>query len=51
MFERMEIAKSIYEGVIEPYYKKHTREDANRDGHSRKKIGEAALSWNIPKKG
>ena len=25
MFERMEIAESIYEGVVEPFYKKPTR--------------------------
>ena len=42
MFENMEISESIHEGVLEPFYKKPTRADANRAGHSRKKIGEAA---------
>ena len=35
MLERMKISESIHEGVVEPSYKKPTREDANRDGHSR----------------
>ena len=35
MFERTEIAESIYEGVVEPSYKKPTWEDSNRAGHSR----------------
>ena len=39
MFERMEIAVSIYEGVVEPSYKKYTRVDANCAGHSRYKRG------------
>ena len=39
MFERMEIAESIYEGVVEPSYKKPTRVGANRDCHSRQKRG------------
>ena len=30
MFECMEIAESIYEGVVEPSYKKPTLSDANR---------------------
>ena len=39
MFEHMEIAESIYEGVVEPSYKKPTRSDANRTGHrSHKKV-------------
>ena len=50
MLERMKIAESIHEGVVEPSYKKPTREDANRDGHSRKKIGESALSWTPPRR-
>ena len=49
MFERMEIFESIYEGVVED--KKPTRADANSAGHSMKKRGEAASSWNRPKKG
>ena len=44
MFECMEIAESIYEGVIEPSYKQSTREDYTRDGHSRQNIIESALS-------
>ena len=44
MFERMEIADSIYEGVVEPSYKKPTRADTNRAGHRRKNRGEAASS-------
>ena len=51
MFERMEISESIYEGVVEPYYKKPTREDANRAGHSRNRRGESASLWNRPEKG
>ena len=35
MFERTEIAESIYEGVVEPSYKKPTSEESNRAGHSR----------------
>ena len=44
MFERMEIAEYIYEGVVEPSYKKHTREDDNCADHSRKMRGESASS-------
>ena len=51
MFERMEIAESIYEGVVEPSYKKPTWADANRAGHSRHKRGEVASSWTCPEKG
>ena len=51
MFECMEISKSIYEGEVEPSYKKPTREDANRAVHSRQNTGEDASSWNLPKKG
>ena len=42
MFERMEIFESIYKGVVEPSYKKSTRENANNAGHSRQKRGEYA---------
>ena len=38
MFERMEITVYIYEGVVEPSYKKPTRADANRAGLSGKII-------------
>ena len=44
MFERMEIAESIYEGVLEPSYKKSTRSDFTCAGHIIKKRGESALS-------
>ena len=44
MFERMEIAESIYEGVLEISYKQSTRTYANRFANTRKQIGEAALS-------
>ena len=37
MFERMEIAEYIYEGVLEPSYKQSTMEDSTRDGHIRQK--------------
>ena len=40
MWERMEIAGSIYKGVVEPSYKKPTRVDSNFDGHIRNKRGE-----------
>ena len=42
MFERMDISESIYEGVVELSYKRSTQTDANRDGHSRNKRGEAS---------
>ena len=42
MFERMDISESKYEGVVEPFYKKTTSEDANRAGHIRLKRGEDA---------
>ena len=51
MFECMEISESIYEGVVEPSYKKLTRADSNRAGHCRKNRGEAASLCNRPKKG
>ena len=41
MFERIEISESIYEGVVEPSYKKPNSADTNRAGHNRKMIGEA----------
>ena len=47
----MEISESIYEGVVEPSYKKPTQADANRAGHSRQKRGESATSWTCPEKG
>ena len=51
MFEHMEISESIYEGVVEPYYKRNTRTDANRAGNSRQKRREAASSRTRPGKG
>ena len=51
MFEHMEITESIYEGVVEPSYKKPTRADAKRAYHRRQKRVEAASSWNCPEKG
>ena len=43
MFDCMEIAESVYEGVVETSYKKSTRADTNRSGHSKHKRGEAEL--------
>ena len=40
MFERMEITESIYEGVVETFYKKSTREDDNHTGLRSKMKGE-----------
>ena len=51
MFEHMEISESIYEGIVEPSYKKPTRADANRSGHIRQKRGEPDSSWTRPDKG
>ena len=51
MFERMEITEHIYEGVVEHSYKKPTREDTNRAGHSRNKRGESASFKNNPATG
>ena len=51
MFERMEVVESIYEGVVEPSYKKPTLVDANRFGHSSYIRGEAALSKTRPATG
>ena len=45
----MEIAESIYECFVESSYKKLTRADANRSGHSRKMRGESASSNNYSK--
>ena len=42
MFKRIYLAKSIYEGVVEPSYKKSTRKYANHAGLSRKMRGESA---------
>ena len=47
----MEISESIYEGLVEPYYKKPTRVDANCAGISSHNRGEPASSWTLPKKG
>ena len=44
MFERTEIAESIYKGVVEPSYLKTTREYANCAGTISKMRGEAASS-------
>ena len=44
----MEIAENVYEGVVTPSYKKITRAESNRTGHSIKKIGEAASSNTHP---
>ena len=40
----MEIAESIYKGVVEPSYKKPTRVDANCAGHIMNNIGESTSS-------
>ena len=39
MFERMEIAEYIYEGIVEPSYKKTTRADENHAGNNKNKRG------------
>ena len=44
MFEHMEIAESIYEGVVVPSYKKPTREDSTCAVCSRNKIGKTDSS-------
>ena len=44
MFELMEIMETIFEGVVEPYYRKTTREYANLSGRSRKNKEESASS-------
>ena len=44
MFERMKISTYIYEGVVEPSYKKTTKAYANCSGNIRLKKGEAVFS-------
>ena len=44
MFEWIDIAESIYEGVLETSYKQYTREDYIHAGHRSKKKGEANSS-------
>ena len=44
VFECMEIAESIYKGVVEPSYKKPTRSDSDRAGIIRKTREESASS-------
>ena len=44
MFERMKITEYIYEGVVEPSYKRPTWADANRAGHIRQNRGESTSS-------
>ena len=51
MFEHMEITEFVYEGVLEPSYKKPTQAGSNRVGHIRNKIGESALSNTHPATG
>ena len=51
MFERMEIAEYINEVLVETSYKKPTRVDANRAGHSSQKREEATPLWTHTKKG
>ena len=51
MFDHMEIAESIYEGVVEPSYENPTQADNDRAGNSRQKRRESALSWNWLEKG
>ena len=46
MFECMEVVESIYECVLEPSYKKSTRQDNKRAGYRRKMSGETASSKN-----
>ena len=48
MFECMKILEYIYEGVVEPSYKKPTRKDDNRAGISRKIREECASSNTYP---
>ena len=42
--ELMEIEEYVYEGVVEPYYKKSTRKDTKYADHRREMRGEAASS-------
>ena len=44
MFEHTETSDYIYEGVVEPSYKKSNRADATKPGNNRKNGGEYALS-------
>ena len=46
MSECMQIAESIYEGVVKTSYKKPTREDAKHAGHNRLNKGEYSSSNN-----
>ena len=48
MFERMEIAESIYGGVVTPSYKKTTWAETNCTGISRNNRGEDTSSNNHP---
>ena len=50
-FVCMEIAESIYEGVVTPSYKKTTRVEANRTEISRNNRGEYAFVKHSPHKG
>ena len=49
MFERIELSEYIYERIVEPYYKKTTRLDANRAVLSREMRGDAASSTTYSK--
>ena len=50
MFERMEIAEIIYEGVVTPSYKKTTWTEANCTGLNRNKRGKSTSSNTNPMK-
>ena len=50
IFEHMEIAESIYEGIVEPSYEESTRSDATRAGLIMQKRGESASSHTYSKK-
>ena len=39
LFGRMDIAESMFKGVVEPSYKKNTGADSNCAGHSRLNMG------------
>ena len=49
IFKRVEIAESIYEGVVEPSHKNPISADATSAGHSRQKRRESALSHTYSK--
>ena len=51
VFESMETVESIDKDIVEPSYKKPTREDANRAGRIMNKRGEAASSKTSPAAG